>query len=405
MGERRMARRYLVVGAGVAGVTACQSIRDNDPEGDIRLFTDESYPFYSRMRLPEVVSSKVEPERLVLRGPAWLEERGIRFHPGEKIEGIRLDPLTVISARGQYRADKLLLATGGYSFVPPIHGAGLGGVFCLRTMADALQIRDQAQQATKALVIGGGVLGLELGNALRARGLEVTVVEVFDRLLPRQTDPGAASILQKTMEQMGFRFRLGVRPVEIRGDGKRARAVLLQDGQSLEGDMFLISAGVRPRLELAKAVGLTMDKAVVVNDRMETSIQDIYAAGDCVQHRGLYYGIWPAAEQQGLVAGTNMAGAEASYTGTLMSNQLKVLGIDLLAAGETDPEGSLEAELVCDPPRGVYRKIVYKDDRIVGTILLGDISGHKKILRALEEGRSLGSLKGSVLRDPDALGD
>lgn len=398
-----MATKYVVVGAGVAGVTACQAILDTDPEGEIRLFTDEPYPFYSRMRLTEVVSRKVEPQQLVLRGPAWFEERGIGFHPGEPVQEIGLEPLRVLSQRRHYRADRLLLATGGYSFIPPIPGAQQAGVFSLRTMADAMSIRDQAAEASRAIVVGGGVLGLELGNALHARGLEVTVVETSDRLLPRQTDLQAARILQETMERMGFRFRLSAQSREIQGDGKRARALLLGDGEVLEADMFLISAGVRPHLELARALGLKLDRAIVVDHRMETSIPNIYAAGDCIEHQGAYYGIWPAAEEQGRIAGINMAGGQASYQGTVMRNQLKVLGIDLLAAGQIDPEGALEAEVVSDPSRGIYRKLVYQEDRIVGTILLGDLSGQRGILRALEEARSLGHLKGSVLRNLDAL--
>ncbi len=394
-----MSNRYVIVGAGVAGATACQAIREVDGDGEILLFTDETYPFYSRMRLPEVVSAKVEPQRLILKGSAWLEEKRIHFHPEEAVQQISLSPLGVVSQKGNYPADKVLVATGGYSFVPPIPGAQLMGVFCLRTMADAISIRTQASMAKKALLIGGGVLGLELGNALRLRGVQVAVVEVFQRLLPRQTDPKASEVLKMSMEDMGFRFYLGVQPKEILGEGGKASALLLSDGQCLEADMFLISAGVRPRLELAKNAGVSTDKAILVNDRMETSIPGIYAAGDCVQHRGVYYGIWPAAEQQGHVAGINMAGGQASYTGTLISNQLKVLGIDLLAAGEIDPEGLLESEVMFDPARNVYKKIVYDGDRIVGAILLGDISGHKKILAAIQEGSLLGLTKGSVLKE------
>lgn len=398
-----MATRYIVVGCGVAGATACQAIRETDPKGEIILFTEETYPFYSRMRLPEVVSSNVPPERLVLRGPAWFEEKAVLFHPGEGVKQLSLEPLGVVSSHGEYRADKLLLATGGYSFIPPIPGVHLHGVFCLRTMADAINIRDEASRASKAVLLGGGVLGLELGNALRLRGLKVTVVEMFQRLLPRQTDPKAAGILQASMEAMGFTFHLGVQPKEIEGRNGKAVALLLEDGRSVQGDMFLLSAGVRPRLELAKAAGIKTDKAILVNDKMETSAPNVYAAGDCVEHRGAYYGIWPAAEEQGKVAGINMAGGQASYGGTVLSNQLKVLGIDLLAAGQIDPEGHLESEIVCDPKKSVYRKLVYKDDKIVGAILLGDISGHKKILKALEKGSPLGPLKGSVLKNLDSL--
>lgn len=398
-----MGARYIIVGAGVAGATACKAVREIDPKGELRLFTEENYPFYSRMRLPEVVSGKSQPERLLIMGASWFQDSAVLFHPGEQVKQLSLEPLGVVSTKGEYRAERVLLATGGYGFMPPIPGADLQGVLCLRTMADAINIRDQASSASKALLIGGGVLGLELGNALRLRGLEVSVVEVFDRLLPRQTDPKAAEILKTAMEAMGFRFYLGVQPKEIQGKNGKAVALLLADGRSLEADLFLVSAGVRPRLELAKVSGIKTDKAILVNDKLETSVPNVYAAGDCVEHRGVYYGIWPAAEEQGRVAGINMAGGQASYAGTVMSNQLKVLGIDLLAAGQIDPDGLLDSEVVFDPERSIYRKLVYKEDKIVGAILLGDTSGHKKILEALEKGRSLGPLKGSVLEKLDSL--
>jgi nitrite reductase (NADH) large subunit len=398
-----MATRYAVIGAGVAGSNACQAIRELDAKGEIHVFTDEAYPFYTRIRLPELVSGRAAPERLVLKGEAWFRDHKIDLHLKERVQEIQREPFIVVTVRGRYPADRLLLATGGYSFVPPISGADLDGVFTLRTMADALQIAARAQRSETAMVIGGGLLGLEAGNGLRLRGLEVHVAEIFDRLLPRQMDPTGARILQRIMEGMGFRFYLGVQSKEIQGERGRARQLVLGDGRVLESDMFLISAGVRPHLDLAKQLDLKIGRGILVDDRMQTSAAGIYAAGDAVEHLGVYYGIWPAAEEQGRVAGVNMASGEALYEGTVLSNQLKVVGIDLVSAGEIDAEGKLESEVVSDPERGVYRKVVYEDDRIAGCILLGDVSGQRKILSALKRKVSVGFLKGRVLLDPRAL--
>lgn len=398
-----MVHTYVVVGAGVAGISACQALKEKDPDGKILLFTDEAYPFYSRMRLPEVISGKADPERLIIKDSNWFQEIGIEFHVQESVEEILVDPLRVRTQKAQYEADKVLLATGGLSFIPPLHGADTPGVFALRTMADALEIREMALGASNVIVLGGGLLGLELGYALIYRGLKVTVVEVFERLLPRQTDPQGARILMEKLEAMGFRFQLGIPPEAIETEGGKARALVLKDGRALEADLILVSAGVRPRIDLAKRLGLEVGKAIVVNDQMETSLKGVYGAGDCVEHRGIYYGIWPAAEAQGYIAGLNMAGVKASYQGTLISNQLKVVGIDLLAAGQIDPEGRMESEVISDPSVGIYRKAVYDGDLLVGLLLIGDLSGQRRLLKAMKECTPLGSLKGTILSNWNML--
>lgn len=398
-----MPTRYAIIGAGVAGTTACEAIRERDPDGETHVFTDEAYPFYTKIRLPELLSGRIKPERLILKGEAWFRENKIHLHLQERANQIDKDPLGVVTAKGTYPADRLLLATGGYSFVPPIPGADLEGVRTLRSMEDALEIGRSADRAKTVLLIGGGLLGLEAGNGLRLRGVRVLVAEIFDRLLPRQMDPEGARILQGIMEGMGFEFYLGVRSQEIRGEEGEAKGLLLEDGRYLEADLILISAGVRPHLELAQALGLEIGRGVTVNDRMETSVPGLYAAGDTIEHRGVYYGIWPAAEEQGRVAGVNMAGDEALYQGTVLNNKLKVVGIDLVSAGEIDPDGKMESEVLSDTDRGMYRKIVYKDDRIVGCILLGDIRGQRRILQAIGRGTPVGPLKGKVLQDPSAI--
>lgn len=398
-----MKRKYAIVGYGVAGATASQFVRELDPKGEIRIFTDEKYPFYSRMRLPEVVAGRTQPEKLYLVGPVLLKEREIQFHPLEPIEKINLSPLGVISSKEYYEADSILLATGGSSFIPPLSGVGSQGVMSLRSMEDAIQIRDKLGEISKAVVVGGGLLGLELANAVRLRGVQVTVVEKFNRLLPRQTDPHAAKLLEAGLRDMGLSFCLGLAPKEIESINGKATALILEDGTRVHGELFLVSAGVRPNLKLAQEAGLRIDKAIVVNDRMETSATGVYAAGDCAEHKGVYYGIWPASEEQGRVAGVNMAGGEALYNGTVMSNQLKVVGIDLVAAGEIDPDGNLESEVHQEPERRIYRKIVYRGELIAGILLLGDLTGHTRLLKALKNSVPVGRLKGSLFGNLNKL--
>ncbi len=397
-----MMKRYIIIGNGVAGTAAAEKIRENDDDGKIDIFTDEPVPFYTRIRLPDFLAGSAEEKDLVLRTGSWYDERRIELHLEEAIEEIDPDKREVRNAKGdRYDYDRLLLATGGHSFVPPIQGAEKEGVFTLRSVGDARRIKEYAKKATEVLLIGGGLLGLEAGNGLRRAGLKVTVVEFFPRLLPRQMDEPGAELLKQQMEGMGFTFYLGAKSKEIVG-ATRAEGLGLEDGSNISCDMVLISAGVRPNLELAQKLGLEFDKGVIINDRMETKIVAIYAAGDLVQHRARFYGIWPAAERQGEVSGINMAWGEELYEGTVMSNRLKVVGIDLVSSGEIDVEGRFESRVKKDEREYIYRKLIFRDGVIIGCILLGDVRGNREVLNAIEEKKDVAHLKGEILeRDFD----
>ncbi len=375
---------YIIIGNGVAGNAAAENIRKYDREGIIHMFTREKVPFYYVPALPDYVAGEKEADKVIIHNSSWYGERNIELHLANEVTGIDAQQKVVTTAQGdQLYYDKLLLATGGYSFVPPIKGADLPGVMTLRTLGDAEAIRNRAREAKQVVLIGGGLLGLEAGNGLRKLGLEVTVVEFFPRLLPRQMDIPGAVMLQRRMEEMGFTFYLGAKTQEIAREGGRLQ-VLLESGQSLPADMVLISAGVRPELTLAKALGLQIDKGVKVDDHMRTGLPDVYAAGDLIEHRGRFYGIWPAAQEQGKAAGANMAGQPEVYEGTVPSNTLKVVGIDLLAAGDIDAEGRMEAVVFQDEAQKIYRKVVLQENVIIGAILFGDIRGGNEIQAAMK---------------------
>jgi nitrite reductase (NADH) large subunit len=240
-------------------------------------------------------------------------------------------------------------------------------------------------------------LGLEAGNGLRKLGLSVAVVEFFPRLLPRQVDVAGAALLQGRMEEMGFRFHLDAKTQKIEREGEEL-GVYLEGGKKLNADLVLISAGVRPEISLKKSLNLQIDKGVKVDDVMKTGLEGIYAAGDLVEHRGRYYGIWPAAMEQGRVAGENMAGKETLYQGTVPSNTLKVAGIDLLAAGEIDGEGKMKAIVIKDENKKIYRKLVLQENVIIGAILLGNIRGSEEIQKAIKSKKDISSLKDELRR-------
>jgi nitrite reductase (NADH) large subunit len=385
--------RYLIIGNGVAGTTAAETIRKSDGEGDIIILTEEETPFYSRIRLIEYLAGEATEEDIIIHNREWHEKNRISLSLGSRIKTIDADTCTAVTDKGKgIQYDRLLLATGGISFIPPITGSDKKGVFALRTITDADEIISYAEGKKKVVLIGGGVLGLEAGNSLRKRGCEISVVEFFPRLLPRQMDVKGADILRAQMESMGFSFYLGARTKEITGE-HHADGVLLEDGIRLDAEMIIISAGVRPRAELAQHLGLSMKKGVPVNDRMETEREHIYAAGDLIEHRDTFYGIWPAARQQGEIAGINMAGGNAVYEGTTMSNVLKVVGIDLAAAGDIDADNMHESIVIREEDQFRYRKLVINEGILSGCILYGDTSGYNSIMKAIEKKKDVRDIK------------
>jgi nitrite reductase (NADH) large subunit len=387
---------YVIAGCGVAGVSAAASIRKLDSTGNITIFADEPHLFYTRIRLPQLVAGEIQQEKLVIYPADWYAEQRITVRRNEPVTAIDSRNKQVKTAEGSYAYDYLLLATGSHPFVPPISGVEKQGVFTLRSIRDALAIKEYAQQAQKVVVIGGGLLGLEAGNGLRKDGLKVSIIEFFPRLLPRQMDIPGAEILKKQLQEMGFSFYLGAQTKEILGEN-RVEGVRLDDGRRIEGDMVLLSAGVRPNIGLAQQLGLQLGRGVVVDDRLQTSISDIFAAGDLVEHRGIFYGIWPASEQQGKAAGINMAGGEALYEGTVPSNVLKVVGIDLVSAGEIDLEGKFEALVKKDAAKYIYRKLIIQDNIIIGCILLGDVRGKRELLAAIDKKKDMGTFKAAIM--------
>ena len=387
---------YVIIGNGVAGNAAAENIRKHDPEGKIAVFSRESQPFYYVPGLPEYLAGEKAADQITLHTQSWYDQRRIDLYLDTRVLQIDAAQKFVETDQGKrFPFDQLLLATGGKAFIPPVPGADSPGVFSLKTLADADRIKQAAAGAKAVVLIGGGLLGLEAGNGLRKLGLKVIVVEFFPRLLPRQMDAAGAAILARQLEDMGFTFYLGAKTQEI-ASGPDGLTVNLESGEKLKGDLVLISAGVRPDLSLAQALGLEIDKAVKVDDSMKTSRDGIYAAGDLIEHRGRFYGIWPAAMAQGAVAGAAMAGQAANYAGTLPSNVLKVAGIDLMAAGDIDADGKLEALVHQNEAQKTYRKLVFQDNLLVGAILLGDIRGSAEIQAAIKKKTDISGLKGEL---------
>ena len=388
---------YLIVGNGVAGTTAAEHIRKIDTQGNVLIFSDEDFPFYWRIKLNEYLAGDINKESLIVKQSKWYDQQQIKLKLATRIVGgdaQRRNVITDTEERFQY--DALLIATGSHSFAPPIKGSEIQGVFSLRNIRDAHHILQWAEGVNNVVLIGGGLLGLEAGNALRGRGKKVCVVEFFPRLLPRQLDSEGGKRLQDIMETMGFSFKLGAKTEEIIGNDS-VTGVKLGDGDILSSEMAIISAGIRSNSELAGPLELESDKGILVDGHMRTNQQGIYAAGDVAEFQGITYGIWPAALDQGRIAGTNMAGKETTYQGTTLSNVLKVVGIELASAGDIDSENEKHSHFVRS--EGIYKKIVVEDNCIVGCIMLGETKAFHKITQAISEKRDVSRIKDIIITE------
>ncbi len=376
--------RVVIVGAGVAAITAAEHARRTAPQAEITVLSKEPGRPYLRLNLTRLLAGEVQEADLALQPEDWYAEHAITLREGE-VEAV--DPAaTRVTLRGgeTLEYDALVLANGAHPFVPPITGATREGVFTFRTVEDARAIGERVRSGTRCVCIGGGLLGLETAGALQRRGVSVTVVEGFGWLLPRQLPQPAGQRLQAHLERLGIVVRCGATVKEIRGDEAVAE-VLLADGETLPADAVIISAGVRPNSWLARRCGLTVERGVVVDDRMATSAPHVFAAGDVAEHRGAVFGIWPTAYAQGMVAGINAAGGQAEYPGMAPSNRLKVLDVDLFSIGRIEAEDA-SYEIREHETDARYARILLRDGRIVGAALYGDTSLAARLKDAIDSG-------------------
>jgi len=390
----------IVVGNGLAGTISSKTIRELNSEAKIEVYAAEAYPYYPRPNLIEFLAGHVSQENLFAFSEDWYENQNIGLHLGTPVKTIDPDSKQVQLEGGKsVKYDILLLTNGANSFIPPIGGTEKRGVFTLRTLDDALALIDWIEDHTRVAVIGGGLLGLEIARAMRLRGAEVHVVEFFDRLLPRQLDPQGASVLKSQVENMGISIRLGVTTEEILGQDE-VRGLRFKDGDEIKTATAVVAAGVRPNTALAKEAGLAAEKGIVVDDYLQTSHPDIFAAGDNVQHRERIYGIIPASFNQARTAAFNIAGQKKKYEGTIPSNTLKVVGLDVTSIGEVNPEeGTCEEFRKVSEEKGIYKKVVIQDRKIIGAIWMGTKEKINDINRLILQQIDVEKWKSSLLDD------
>ncbi len=396
--------RYVIIGNGVAGVTAAQAIVRARSGADIHIYAAEPYPYYRRPQLPDYIAGIVSEADIFYRPPEWYEQQGIRVHLSAPVA--ELDPPAHRLRRADGTTvpyDRLLLATGGLAWMPPIEGTDRRGVFTLRTLDDARAIRQFAQSARRGVVVGGGLLGLETARAMRALGLEVTVLEFAPSLMPRQLDREGAMVLETLLRKMDIQTVTGAATEAILGNGT-VRGVWLKDGREFSADIVVCSTGIRSDVALARQAGLTVARGVVVDQHLQTSAPDIYAAGDVAEAGGIVYGIVPAAIEQARAAAANMVTpGSVTYSGTLPATTLKVVGAELTSLGECVAEGDDLLQLRrADPQNGRYRKLALRDGRIVGAILLNEREHTSPIRQLMERGTDVSAYADLLMEEnPD----
>jgi nitrite reductase (NADH) large subunit len=392
----RAARDTLVVlGTGLAGAKVVEEVLTRDPDRyHIRMFGAEPHGTYNRILLSTYLGGFEESARLWLNPLEWYEQRGVYVHAGVKAEKIDCRERVVVGAGGKVVEpyDRLVLATGSRPFVPPLEGSDLEGVLVFRTLDDCHAIASYAQDCETAVVLGGGLLGLEAARGLLSHDLRVTVVEIAPHLMAQQLDPAGGEMLRHKLEAMGVRVRCGAAAAALVGDGGAVCGVRFADGSTLATDMVVVSCGIRPNVEVARDAGLAVERAVVVNDQLRTSDPAAFAVGECAQHRGKVYGLVdPVYEQARVLADVlTGGGGSAAYQGSRLATTLKVMGVDLLSMGEVNATGP-DCEVVShlDPARGVYKKLVLRDDRIAGAVLLGAADPTGRLLRLFKSGEPL----------------
>ncbi|MFN3415338.1 MAG: nitrite reductase large subunit NirB [Caldimonas sp.] len=402
--------KLVMVGNGMAGVRTLEELLKIAPDlYEITVFGAEPHPNYNRIALSPVLAGEQTLEEIILNPVSWYEENGITLHLGKKVVEVDRSRRIVRAEDGTEAAyDRLLLATGSNPFILPVPGRDLDGVIAYRDIADTNTMIEAAAKYRHAVVIGGGLLGLEAANGLMLRGMQVSVVHIAPWLMERQLDDVAGKMLQKSLEERGLKFLIGAQTQAlIGGQDGRVMAVQFKDGSEVPADLVVMAAGIRPNTELAERIGLHCHRGIVVTDTMQTVTDPrIYAVGECASHRGVAYGLVAPLFEQAKVCATHLGHfGIGRYLGSQVSTKLKVTGIDLFSAGDFMGGDGTEEIVMSDPYGGVYKKLVLKDDRLVGACLYGDTVDGAWYFKLLREGRPVHDIRDRLMFGESNIGD
>jgi nitrite reductase (NADH) large subunit len=394
--------KLVMVGNGMAGVRTIEELLKITPDlYDITVFGAEPHPNYNRILLSPVLAGEQTLDEIVLNSWDWYKENNITLHAGKKVVEVDRVKRVVRSDDGtEVEYDRLLMCTGSNPFILPIPGKDLKGVIAYRDIADTNAMIEAATKYKKAVVIGGGLLGLEAANGLMLRGMQVTVIHVMPTLMERQLDAVAGGLLQKSLEERGLKFVMGGQTQALIPDKDgRVMALQFKDGTEIPADLVVMAVGIRPNTELALSMRLHCDRGIVVNDTMQTVTDArIYSVGECAAHRGIAYGLVAPLFEQAKVAANHLAQfGIGRYVGSLTSTKLKVTGIDLFSAGEFQGGEGTEEIVMSDPFGGVYKKLVLKDDKLIGACLYGDTVDGSYYFKLLRDGKNVSDIRDKLM--------
>ncbi|QHQ36861.1 nitrite reductase large subunit NirB [Algicella marina] len=400
-----MKQKLVVIGAGMASGRALEHLLENAPDAyDITLFGAEPRGNYNRIMLSPVLSGEKTYEEIVTHDTAWYAANGITCRFGEKVQRIDRAAKVIVTPKGQTPYDKLIIATGSDPFIIPVPGHDLPGVLAYRDLDDTnAMIEASAKPGAKAVVIGGGLLGLEAAAGLALRGMEVSVVHLMGHLMERQLDEAAGYLLRKELVGRGIKIHCSANTRQVVGDGK-VEGLELEDGTILPADIVVMAVGIRPSVALAKEAGLEIGRGLKVNDQLVTSDPDILALGECVEHDGMVYGLVAPLYDMAKVLAKTLAGEHDAYRGSQISTKLKVTGVDLFSAGDFADGADREEIVFRDPARGVYKRLVLQNDRIIGAVMYGDTADGSWFFGLIKDEEDISEMRDTLIFGPAFAG-
>ncbi|MEW8658213.1 MAG: nitrite reductase large subunit NirB [Candidatus Thiodiazotropha endolucinida] len=403
-----MKQKLVLIGNGMAGIRTIEELLklDESANYEITVFGEEPHTNYNRILLSPVLAGEQKFDDIILNPPEWYNDNGITLHSGDPVTEIDRIHNRVVTASGiSMEYDRLIIATGSRPFMLPIPGADLDGVLGFRDIEDVEKMLEVANSHNKAVVIGGGLLGLEAANALMKQGMQVSVVHLMNSLMENQLDKPAADLLKASLEEKGLNFLLEKNTKEITGSN-RVTGITFTDGEHREADLVIMAVGIRPNIDLAKTSGIHCERGILVSDTMQTFDPSIYAVGECVQHRDVCYGLVAPLFEQAKVCANHLANlGYGRYEGSVTSTKLKVTGIELFSAGNFLGGDDSDDIIYRDPGAGVYKKLVIKDGRIDGAVLYGDTIDGAWYFQLMREGTDISSLRDNLLFGQAHLGD
>ena len=398
-----MQEKLVVIGNGMAGMRTVEELLKIAPEKyDITVFGAEPYGNYNRIMLSPVLSGEKTIEQIMINGLDWYKDNNITLYAGDTKKVINIDrkKQIVIAADGtQAEYDRLLLATGSKPFIAPLPGHDLKGVIAFRDINDVETMLKAAKEKSHAIVIGGGLLGLEVANGLMIQGMQVTVIHNIDVLMNRQLDGPSSKLLEQSLVARGLKFKLNSKTTALKADEHgHVKSIAFSDGVELPAELVVMAVGIRPNIELAQKVGLHCERGIVVNDTLQTFDPKIYAIGECIQHREALFGLVAPIWDQAKVAANHLAGYGISiYRTQASSTKLKVTGIELFSVGDFHGDDDSDTLIFQDPKRGIYKKVVLKEDKIIGSVMYGDTIDSSWYFKLLKDGTSVADFRDSLL--------